>query len=106
MTSEAFRVSVRGQVIDFIRQLPPESRHRMRLAIRGLAHGRGDIKPLDGDLEGFHRLRVGSYRVVFWYVSSKAGMTVDCVFAERRSVIYLVLEQALRKGLLKPDRGS
>jgi mRNA-degrading endonuclease RelE of RelBE toxin-antitoxin system len=57
-------------------------------------------------MEGFHRLRVGSYRIVFWYVSSKSGMTVDCVFAERRSVIYLVLEQVLRKGLLKPDKGA
>ena len=101
MTSERMPVTVRRQVIDFIRQQPPESRHRLRLAVRGLANDRGDMKAMEGDLEGFHRLRVGPFRVVFHYVPSKTGMVIDCVFAERRSVVYLLLQEMLRKGILE-----
>jgi len=106
MTFERLPVTVRRQVIDFIRQQSPESRHRLRLAVRGLANDRGDVKAMEGDLEGFHRLRVGPFRVVFQFLPSKSGLVVDCVFAERRSVVYLLLEELLRKGMLKSDKGT
>ena len=104
MTSSALRVTVRKQVIDFIRQQPPEARHRLRLAIRGLAKERGDRTSLEGDLEGLHRLRVGPYRIIFWYVSSRSGTEIDCVFAERRSLVYLLLQEILRRGMLSPEK--
>jgi len=45
---------------------------------------RGDIKSLVDDLEGFHRLRVGSNRVIFEYEVIGGKRTVTCVFAGPR----------------------
>jgi len=33
--------------------LPPETKKRVRAAVRGLEKGRGDIKALRGELDGF-----------------------------------------------------
>lgn len=52
----------------------------------------GDIVPLEGPLEGYCRLRVGAYRVIFSYGEND---TIQCVFAERRSIVYELLMDAL-----------
>lgn len=82
------KVEISEQVAAFVRGLPPEPRRRVRRAIRDLAHERGDIKPLEGPLEGYCRLRVGAYRIVFSYAPQR---TIQCVFAERRSLVYELL---------------
>ena len=84
------------QVVDFVRRLPPEPKQRLRRALRGLATGRGDIKPLEAPLQGYCRLRVGGYRVVFAY--GKRG-TIECIFAEQRSIVYELLLERLRDRL-------
>ncbi len=58
-------VEVAGQVVTFIRSLSPEPRKALRRALSELGHERGDIRPLEGELEDFYRLRVGRYRVIF-----------------------------------------
>jgi mRNA-degrading endonuclease RelE of RelBE toxin-antitoxin system len=83
------------QVAEFLRSLTPEPRRRLRLAIRSLAQGRGDIKALEGDLGGYCRLRVGSYRVIFW----QGATVIECVYAERRSIIYEIFAEELRRKL-------
>lgn len=92
-------VELSQQVADFVRQLPPEPRRRLRLALRELVRERGDIKPLEGPLEGYCRLRVGAYRIVFSYATPQ---TIQCVFAERRSLVYELflnlLESRLPRG--------
>lgn len=90
------KVLLADQVIDFVRQLPPEPKNRMRQALRALADEEGDIKPLEAPLEGYCRLRVGGYRVVFAY--GKHG-TIECVFAEQRSIVYELLMAQLRDRL-------
>ena len=60
-------VRITGEVLDYLRSLPPKPRHALRLAIKGLAREQGDIKALTEELEGFHRLRVASYRILFEY---------------------------------------
>jgi mRNA-degrading endonuclease RelE of RelBE toxin-antitoxin system len=84
------------QVVDFVRRLPPEPKQRLRRALRGLGRGQGDIKPLEPPLEGYCRLRVGGYRVVFAY-GSRA--TIECIFAEQRGVVYEMLLERLRDRL-------
>ena len=86
------RVRLSAQVIDFVRSQAPEPRHRLRAALRNLAREVGDLKSLEGPLQEYYRLRVGSYRVILRYVTSK---TIDCVFAERRSVVYDVFAETL-----------
>jgi mRNA interferase RelE/StbE len=83
------------QVVEFCRGLAPEPRRELRLAIRSLAQGRGDVKALEGDLAGYWRLRVGSYRVIFW----RSATVIECVVAERRSIIYEIFAEELKRKL-------
>ena len=59
-------------------------------------HERGDLKALEPPLAEYSRLRVGGYRVVFAY--ARRG-TIECIFAERRSVVYELLVERLRDRL-------
>ena len=54
------RVELGPQVADFVRSLAPEPRQRLRTALRALEKDHGDLRPLEGDLTGYWRLRVGS----------------------------------------------
>lgn len=86
------RVRLSAQVVEFVRSQAPDPRRRLRNALRALTREEGDLKALEGPLQEYHRLRVGSYRVVFRYASSKV---VECVFAERRNVVYEIFAETL-----------
>lgn len=82
------RVQLSEQVVEFVRRLPPDPKRRMRRALRALTDERGDIAALEPPLDDYCRLRVGAYRVVFTYVKPDL---IQCVFAERRNVVYELL---------------
>ena len=88
-------IKLSAQVAEFARGLPPQPRRQLRLAIRSLAQSRGDLRALEGELSGYWRLRVGSYRVIVWH----SATVIECVFAERRSIIYEVFAEELRRKL-------
>ncbi len=46
-------ISVRltGEVLDYLKKLPPQPRHAIRVAIKELGKEQGDIKPLTEELE-------------------------------------------------------
>ena len=90
------KVLLARQVVDFVRRLPPEPKQRLRRALRDLSRERGDIKTLEAPLQGYCRLRVGGYRVVLAY--GRRG-TIECIFAEQRSVVYELLLEQLRERL-------
>ena len=90
-------VRVTEEVLDYLRKLPPQPRHALRVAIKALANERGDIKSLVEELEGFHRLRVGSHRVIFEYEMLHGERTVTCVFAGPRKWIYEVFQSRIRE---------
>lgn len=90
-------VRVQQEVLDYLRRLPPQPRHAIRMSIKGLAAEKGDIRPLTEELEGFHRLRVGAHRVLFEYEMIKGTRTVTCVFAGPRRWIYEVFQSRLRE---------
>ena len=89
------KVRVEAQVETFIKALAPEPRHRLRLAIRALADDLGDLKPLEGSLAGFSRLRIQGYRVIYMERIERGARIIDCIFAERRSLVYELLEKLL-----------
>jgi mRNA-degrading endonuclease RelE of RelBE toxin-antitoxin system len=95
------RVRLAPQVIDFVRGLAPEPRRRLRSSLRDLAHGKGDIKALDGPLQDYCRLRVGPYRVLFSYAK---GRTIDGVFTERRTLVYEVFAQEMIERLIRLEQ--
>ncbi len=82
------KIELAEQVREFIRTCPPEPRRWLRDAVRKLAEEKGDIKALDGELEGYHRLRVRSYRIIYRYDLRKNERIIRCDFAEHRSVLY------------------
>ena len=84
------RISASDQVAAWLRNLPPESKRRVRAALRGLERWRGDIKPFRGDLEGFYRLRVGGYRIVCRMISRTL---VQLEYADTRDVVYEAFRQ-------------
>ena len=90
------KVEVSTQVADFVRRLPPEPRRLLRRALRDLERERGDIKPLEGSLDGYCRLRAGGYRIILSYTGTGR---VQCVVAERRSSVYEVFALALGAAL-------
>jgi mRNA-degrading endonuclease RelE of RelBE toxin-antitoxin system len=103
MSDERRVVRVSAQVASFVRTLAPDTRRRVRLALRGLERERGDVKALEGALAGYHRLRVGAVRILFRYQPTASGRPeVLCVFAEHRSMVYLLLEDLLTRGLADP----
>jgi mRNA-degrading endonuclease RelE of RelBE toxin-antitoxin system len=85
-----YRVQVREQVRQFYETRAPETRRRLREALRGLEEEYGNILPLRERLFGYHRLRVGAYRVIFRYLPSRV---IECVFAEERSMVYHLFEK-------------
>jgi mRNA-degrading endonuclease RelE of RelBE toxin-antitoxin system len=78
------RVIVEDQVREYQRALSPEPRRRLKAAMLALARGQGDTKPLQGNLEGLSRLRVGEHRIIY---RQKAGR-VEVFYAAPRSVVY------------------
>lgn len=90
------KVLVSTQVRDFVRALAPQPRRELRRAIRDLGRRRGDVKALEGALDGFWRLRLRDYRVILAY---EGTATVVCIFAERRSIIYEVFAEILASRL-------
>jgi mRNA-degrading endonuclease RelE of RelBE toxin-antitoxin system len=90
------KVEVSAQVADFVRRLPPEPRRRLRRALKDLAKEKGDIKRLEGPVDGYCRLRVDGHRVILSYTGRGA---IQCVFVERRSIVYEIFAGALRAAL-------
>jgi mRNA interferase RelE/StbE len=88
-------VRVGPQVDQFVKSLAPAPRQALRRAIKGLARGEGDIKALEGKLSGWHRLRVGGYRVLYKETSQGRTRVINCVFGNPRSVVYEMFAQLL-----------
>jgi len=82
------RVKVESQVEAFVKSLAPEPRRRLTQGIKALAKDQGDIKRLEGKLEGYSRLRVGGHRVIFNERSERGQRIIDCVFAEKRALVH------------------
>lgn len=86
------KISASEQVANWLCGLPPQTKHRVRLALRVLTNGQGDIKGLQGPLEGFNRLRIGGLRVIYRQIS---GREILFEYANTRDVIYELYERIL-----------
>jgi mRNA-degrading endonuclease RelE of RelBE toxin-antitoxin system len=86
----SYKVQVREQVKQFYEARAPDTRQRIRKALRGLEEESGNILPLRERLSGYCRLRIGAYRIIFRY---QRGRIIECVFAEERSMVYHLFEK-------------
>jgi mRNA interferase RelE/StbE len=77
---------VADQVLACVRRLHPAQRRAIKAALRQLESGRTtDTMALEDDLEGFYRLRVGKFRIVYRYVK---GGEISCEFIDVRATVY------------------
>jgi mRNA-degrading endonuclease RelE of RelBE toxin-antitoxin system len=88
-------VLVADQVRQFVRSLAPEPRQSLTRAIKRLERDEGDIKRLEGKLVGWSRLRVSGYRMLFKETTHRGARAINCIFAERRSVVYELFAELL-----------
>lgn len=88
-------VQVSSQVEQFLKAQPPDARQRLRRGIRELAGGKGDIRALRDELEGYCRLRVGEFRVIFRHINGRGGPVCSCSFVETRAIVYEVFAAIL-----------
>ena len=89
------RVTLDDQPLKFIRQQAPGSRRALREALHAVEAGRRFPEPLEGQLEGFYKLRVAGYRMVLQAVPGGSGPGFRVIFAERRNVVYVLFSQLL-----------
>ena len=87
------KVEIERQVLNFVGSLAPEPRRLIREALRKLVQEKVDIRALEGELEGFYRLRVGRYRIIFDYRREGRKQAIRCVYAAHRTLIYEVFAQ-------------
>ena len=93
------RISASEPVQLWWQGLPPTTKQRVRRELKALAGGRAgrlDLKPLRRELEGFYRLRIGDYRIVYHL---EPGPMVRLDYADLRDVVYDLFRQlrALRE---------
>ena len=84
------KISASEQVAEWLSRLAPEPKRRVHAALRNLQAWRGDIAPLQGELEGFFRLRIGGYRIVFRVMPRQM---IRSEYADTRDVVYEVFRQ-------------
>ena len=58
-------LKLKQEVVEFAKKLAPQPRRVLKHALEKLRMGEGDIAPLQGELSGYHRLRVNQTRVIF-----------------------------------------
>ena len=92
------KISASEQVQSWLAGIPPETKHRVRFALRGLARGRGDIKGLIGPLAGFNCLRIGGLRIVF---RQTRAHEIRLEYANNRDAIYELYRDILASKLFR-----
>src|ERR1700758_5679085 len=90
-------VELEQQVVDFVRSLPPQPRQALRRALKNLQLEHGDIRALEGELEGFYRFRVQRYRVIFRYDLRGDHRGSRCIYAATRSIVYEIFAERIRE---------
>ena len=82
------KISASEQVQLWLRGLPPETKRRVRAELKRLASERTsalDVKALRRELEGFLRLRVGDYRIIYHL---EPGRKIKLDYADIRETVY------------------
>jgi mRNA interferase RelE/StbE len=80
------RMKVSEQIRDYVRQLHPAQRRAIKAALRTLESGRKtDVRALSDELEGYYRLRIDKFRILFNYLPSGQ---ILCEYINARDTVY------------------
>lgn len=86
------------QPLAFLRRQPPEARQALRAALHAVEAGEREPVALEGELDGFYKVRVGSYRLVLAALPGAEGPRYRVIFAEKRDVVYVLFAELLGLG--------
>ena len=90
------KVLLEDQVLLSIQRQPPQTRKRLREALRAVENGKVFPEPLEDELDGFYKLKVDGIRILMRMDSGSEGPVIKAVFAERRRVVYQLFSQILQ----------
>lgn len=80
------RILASEQVQRWLVSLPPETKKRIRAELKLLASGKAEeITALRGELDGYLRLRIGDYRIIYHL---ETGQAIKLDYADIRETIY------------------
>ena len=85
----SYKLQIGPQIHAFQATVGPQSRREIKHAIKELAREHGDIRALRDNLSGWHRLKIGHYRLIFRYTE---GQIIQCVFLEDRKLVYEIFQ--------------
>ena len=86
------RVLLLPKTADLVQQLPPERKRKVRAALAELLRDPELGEPLERELTGMRRIRVGQLRIVY----RVSGLAVEIVAIGPRRTIYAELEREAR----------
>ena len=87
------RVTLADQPLRFIRRQPPDSRRALHQMLHAVETGKTFPEPLTGELDGFYKLKVSSYRIILKAETAESGPRFHVVFAERRDAVYVLFTE-------------
>ncbi len=88
-------VLIEEQVVAFVQRQPPETRRALRAALHAVASGKTFPEPLEDELDGFYKLKVGGIRILMQMEANPEGPVFKAVFAEKRRVVYELFSQII-----------
>lgn len=92
-----FRVELREQVRRHYETLGLTYRREVKRALKALSEGRGDMRALEAPLDGYYRLKIGSYRLIFRHAE---GGRIICVYMNTRKLVYEIFEDEVARRIL------
>ena len=75
-----FKVIVHRQAARYLRKLPKSQKEKIKKVIRELEiepFQRTDVKHMLGEWRGYHRIRIGNIRVIFWLNQAEGTIYID-----------------------------
>ena len=93
----SYKLEIAGQVALCIEQLAPEPRARLKRSLKNLQSDKGDISSLETPLNGYCRLKVGKYRIIFRYGKD---LTIHALFAQERRLVYEAFQEEFSRKLV------
>jgi mRNA interferase RelE/StbE len=75
-----YEVIVHQRAIRYLRKLPEFQKHRIKQSLKELEDGitdNLDVKSMVGEWKGYHRMRIGDTRVIFWMDHKLKTIYVD-----------------------------
>ena len=64
------QVIVHRHAVKYLNRLPQENKNRIKEILGELEDnplGQSNVKHMVGEWAGYHRIRVGKFRIIFWY---------------------------------------